>query len=192
MADIILNELKLRDNEIDPDWASEEFGFRVQSGKFENISSLEGGASSKWMRKLHLESEFGIKTYVVKVAPKPIIEERFELAREALFYKELGPELVGIIPSCIYTKGNMETGSKLIIMEDLNGILSGKLIGPDHPHTWAYKAEVEKLTSEGPGVEKIIEGTFCHTAMLHAKYWMSESLQNYEWLALRQKDNKEN
>jgi hypothetical protein len=105
----------------------------------------------------------------------------------------MGPALGDVLPKIIYARGDMQTGQKIIVMEDLgDGTVTGDLLGPHHPHTWHKKKEVEASTAGGPGPEAIIEGTFLATAQIHAKHWMSDELQRHEWLALRKQDDKTN
>jgi len=65
----------------------------------------------------------GNNVYVVKAIAIEKIElsKTLGLPREALFYQYLGKKLKGIVPSCRYASGDMSSGQKLVVMEDLKG-----------------------------------------------------------------------
>jgi hypothetical protein len=199
-AEIPLDELKMLEKGEDrchlvcPVWTSEAFGITVKSACFDESGSqgLEGGASSGSLRRLHVVTPEWTKTFVVKRSSGDN-PNQLELAREALFYQQLAPQLRDVVPACLYARGDMATGKKIIVMEDLSaGTVSGKLLGPAHPHNWAHKEQVEALTAAGPGIEAVIESTFSVTARVHAKFWRSEALQELSWLALRKEDSQAN
>jgi len=195
-----LDELQLLDTgDVDPKWASAQFGMDVHCASFSstNQDNLDGGGGaerdSESMRRLSIDAADGSREYVVKFAPKPLDPNRAELAREATFYQKLAPQLGDLVPRVVYARGDMATGRKIIVMEDLgNGIVSGKLLGPWHPHNWAKRETVEASTAAGPTPEVVIEGTILAAARIHARYWMSEEIQEYDWLALRKEDDRGN
>jgi len=118
--------------QVDPKWASEAFGITASSACFDDRGSegLEGGASSEGLRRLKVVTPEWSRSFVVKRSPGGD-PQRAELAREALFYQQIAPQLGGDVPGVLYARGDMETGKKIIVMEDLGaGTVSGKLLGP--------------------------------------------------------------
>jgi len=66
------------------------------------------------------------------------LSKRLGLAREALFYSQLAHHLPkDALPDIYYARGDYDTGSKFILMQDLkDGIDSGCLFGPGNPNNW--------------------------------------------------------
>ena len=128
------------------------------------------------------------------------LSQSLGLAREALFYKELAPQLTksGIqIPNIYYSFGNYETGEKCILMEDLGGddegegryLDSGILFGPGNPNNWnrnlpeqIEKAYGSSSSKEVPSAEDVTTATFVEIAKVHATFWNDESLLTHSWL----------
>jgi len=77
------------------------------------------------------------------------------LAREAIFYNKLASKIqlssstsTSCIPKIYYSYGDMESGSKVVIMEDLssNYIDSGILFGKGNPNNW--KRDLESIVKK--------------------------------------------
>lgn len=110
------------------------------------------------------------------------------LPREALFYDTLAKVLAkeGVsMPPVIYSHGNMETGEKTIIMEDLTEevVQSGYYFGGGSPLNWGKDLDqlMSKFT-EKPTAKEISLETFTQVAKMHRKYWMNETLLENAWL----------
>lgn len=72
-------------------------------------------------------------------ADKRDMNKQLGLAREALFYKAFSSNetLGSILPKVWHAEGDMSTGEKTIIMQDLgDAIQSGYFFGPVSPHNW--------------------------------------------------------
>eukprot|EP00434_Breviolum_minutum_P005308 symbB.v1.2.004681.t1/scaffold271.1/size245249/4 len=103
------------------------------------------------------------------------------LAREALFYQTLAethPVLKDILPKVLYAEGDMVSGSKEIIMEDLKeGIQSGYFFGSGSPLNW--DKDLMKMTrnltaSLSPlAISKMAASA---AAKLHATFWKDQTL----------------
>jgi hypothetical protein len=106
------------------------------------------------------------------------------------------PSMPQIIPKVYYSYGNMEDGSKVIIMEHLGGdyIDSGILFGPGNPNNWtrdlpAMMALAFPPLSSGNPVQaptpfEVANQTFLAIAHVHATFWRDpELLQDcFKWL----------
>jgi len=116
------------------------------------------------------------------------------LAREALFYKHLVPKLASevSIPTIYYAHGNMETGEKVVLMEDLSlssptYVDSGILFGPGNPNNWTrdLKGMIAKAyddRSKPPSGAEVANITFKAIAKVHANFWKDTTLLDHTWL----------
>eukprot|EP00128_Syssomonas_multiformis_P005158 Colp12_sorted_trinity150504_noHs@13627 len=134
-------------------------------------------------------------TYVLKQlpsdeagVPKP---ERIQLslalglAREGLFYEKLASSLGNIVPKVLYAKGDMKTGIKHTIMEDLSEYVdSGVLFGPGNPNNW--QRDLATLTKRAgspiPSASTVASVTFKAIAQVHARFWRDKTLLEQSWL----------
>ena len=72
----------------------------------------------------------------------------------------------GTVPECVYSSGDMATGEKILVLEDLGaGTVTGNMLGAMHPYTWDKREEVEAATKAGPGPEVVIAQTFAATSV---------------------------
>jgi hypothetical protein len=106
------------------------------------------------------------------------------LAREAFFYnhfaERLRPELQ--CAEVFYSYGDMQTGNKTLIMEDLSEcVQSGYFFGPTSPLN--YGKDLAKIT-EGLdfSAEQVAAASFEQAAILHAKFFGDESLLQSTYL----------
>ena len=62
-------------------------------------------------------------TFVVKRIAKEKMElsKTLGLPREALFYEKFADGLDGVVPKCAFAQGDMNTGRKIVVMEDMKG-----------------------------------------------------------------------
>jgi hypothetical protein len=191
-------------------------GKATVSMALEDFSGM-GGLSGAVMKKLRVvfadESE---KTYVYKTILERGQErsKNLELAREAMFYGIFASALVdrGVsLPTPVYTHGDMGTGEKTIILDDLSAacVQSGYFFGPGSPHNWGkdldavLRTSYETATGSGsssaaaavPGttneggdapwkipMEVIAQEAFRNAARMHATYWMDRGLLQHGWL----------
>lgn len=147
-----------------------------------------GGLSSATMLKLNVNFTDGTTVkYVYKNAPPghTTTSKNLGLPRESFFYKLLAPKLVeqGVtIPTVVYSYGDMTTGAKTIVMEDLSSgaLQSGYFFGPGSPLNWGK--DLDALVTTKLPAEVVARDTFRRAASLHATYWKDESLLQYKWL----------
>ncbi len=105
------------------------------------------------------------------------------LTAAALFYKHLAPVLGALVPTVAYAEGDMETGDKRVIMEDLSSYVdSGALFGPGNPNNWARDLRTFEERAGAPSPAAVALATFRAYAQMHAKYWRDEKLLGLPWL----------
>jgi len=95
-------------------------------------------------------------TLVAKQVPQSGLtsSRQLGLAREAIFYNKLASKIqlsstsTSCIPKIYYSYGDMESGSKVVFMEDLsfNYIDSGVLFGKGNPNNW--KRDLESIVKK--------------------------------------------
>lgn len=108
--------------------------------------------------------------------------------REAFFYQFLAAKLRSegtAIPLTLFAFGDMATGDKTLIMEDLSyhGIQSGYFYGPGTPLNWSK--DLPSLLQRVPnpvGVQEVALDTFLQAARLHRCYWGDSSILQFDWL----------
>jgi Ecdysteroid kinase-like family len=113
------------------------------------------------------------------------LSKQLGLAREALFYKEFAAEIpVNTIPTVFYSHGNMTTGQKVTIMQDLSSfsIDSSACFGPGNPHNWNRPWQEDAAKAGSPSAHKVANATFTAMARLHAHFWRQSRLLKYDWL----------
>ena len=146
------------------------------------------------------------KTLVIKQVPPAgrTQSQMLGLAREALFYQKLAPQigLLHSIPKIYYSIGDMESGSKLVLMEDLSNasyLDSGILFGPGNPNNWdrdlpsciakAYHlhspeggssttttSSSSSIVPSPPTSAQVARDTFVAIAQIHATFWKHSEL----------------
>lgn len=105
------------------------------------------------------------------------------LAREGLFYKHVAGQLGELVPKVVYAHGDMVTGHKCVIMEDLSDYVdSGALFGPGNPNNWKRTLSTYEERAGHPKVDTVVSITFRAYARVHAKYWRSQELLEKHWL----------
>uniref|UniRef100_A0A0G4IFR7 Aminoglycoside phosphotransferase domain-containing protein n=1 Tax=Chromera velia CCMP2878 TaxID=1169474 RepID=A0A0G4IFR7_9ALVE len=113
------------------------------------------------------------------------ISARLGLSREGLFGSETAFQRNDTIRACapvyLYARGNMESGEKLVIMEDLSeGIETGKWFGGSSYHN--MKRSIEDVPSD-VGLLEIVRKSVCVLAGIHAEFVCQRHLLlSFEWL----------
>lgn len=128
------------------------------------------------------------KTFVSKTSkPDATSARQLGLAREAFFYVNLADRIrkdVGnVVAEVLAAYGDMSTGHKAMIMEDLTGaIQTGYFFGPGSPHNWGK--DLEKLTAPAKDMtaEKMTSLAFQAAAKFHALYWKDSKMLEHAWL----------
>ena len=91
------------------------------------------------------------------------------------------------MPSILYLHGDMSTGEKTLILEDLSSscVQSGYFFGPGSPLNWGKDLPAQLATNRPAGVnamQQIARETSRKAASMHATYWMDRSLLEHKWL----------
>jgi hypothetical protein len=145
------------------------------------------------------------KNLVIKQVPPCGLQlsAQLGLARESFFFNHLANKVEVetnhdddgrinqmIIPQVYYSYGEMASGSKIVIMEDLsnNYIDSGILFGPGNPNNWNrdLPAKIAKAYSQSrpPTTFEVANHSFLAIARVHATFWKDKDLlrDEYSWL----------
>jgi hypothetical protein len=119
-------------------------------------------------------------TFVIKSTKQGTFAQSksLRLAREGEFYKAFGEPLRSILSEVVFSFGDLETGAKLLVMEDLSdAVQTGYFFGPGSPLNWG-----KDLIHEQRGLHKtvtaelIVERSMMLCAKLNGLYWMRPSL----------------
>ena len=202
-------------NDIDPSWMEQQkilsgssiqilkceaidvsnLGRKAKDGNAREGATLKVSVHYKMTKPQESINRNKIKTLILKQIPpsgKPLAK-RLGLAREALFYNELAPRVSSsvtndnnhITPKTYFSWGNMETGEKMVLMEDLSAdmIDSGVLFGPGNPNNWSrdlpamIQASFPKPdTLPPPTAAQVTKNTFMAIAKVHAHFWNNHTL----------------
>ena len=94
----------------------------------------------------------------------------------------MAPLLTFRMPKVYYSFGDGETGTKVIIMEDLSDLINaGYFFGPHNPFNW--NKDLPSFIKEAKmRLSQVIQIVFLQAAKLHATFWKDESLLKEEWL----------
>lgn len=188
------------DTHLDVEWLTTHTTNHLppcKSCTVEDISNATRlGATARDGATLRLTVEFmddSTTTLVVKQVPKNgrALSQQLGLAREALFYNELAAELnepsanndsQQLIPKVLYAYGDMSTGAKVVIMEDLSDVSvdSGAFFGPGNPNNWKrdLPAMMARAGPSSPSAATVARVTFTSMAQVHATFWCREDLLN--------------
>jgi hypothetical protein len=125
------------------------------------------------------------RSLVLKTFPLHMWEQnkRLGLSREGLFYSTFGAEFSSMLPKVVYSYGDMSTGEKTILFEDLsNCIQAGYYCGPYSPHNWGK--DLVGLIESCPDfdVDAITEKAFLVASEVHSRFWMKKDLLDFSWL----------
>lgn len=133
-----------------------------------------------------------IKKYVIKSTKKGTFQQSksLKLAREGEFYKLFKNELKSILAEVIFSYGDLETGSKLLIMEDLSdAVQTGYFFGPGSPLNWGKDLIKEQKTLHSiVTLDMVVEHSMMANARLNGLNWMRQSLLEPQYSFLRGQD----
>jgi hypothetical protein len=124
----------------------------------------------------------------IKLAAASPTSRRLGLAREALLlrhWRELSTaegsscELGSVLPPVLHAEGSLETGAKVIVLEDLSAscVQLGRLFGKGNPNNWGV--DLEASTRRVPpalDAAAAMRLAFSAAAKLHAPYWGCRAL----------------
>lgn len=190
------------DSHIDPAWIRHHAKLACTECLVKDISnqgrlgeSPRDGATLKLTVTLE-DSPEPLSLVVKQVPPKGRpTSQMLGLAREAFFYNQLAPDVKSsdpqqsIIPKILYAHGDMKSGAKVVVMEDLSqsAVDSGVFFGPGNPNNW--KRDLPAMAARaGPNVPtaaKVAKRTFVELAQVHAAFWCRTDLldaQKYDWM----------
>lgn len=143
-----------------------------------------GGLNAEMIRfKLSLE-DGASENVVLKRQKEAGLPKGKELgtSRECLFYQELASAINADLPKVLWSFGDMETGEKAILMEDLSdAVQAGLFFGPKVPINLGKDLAAETAGfNESPA--SITALAYSAAARLHATYWRPEDLLGKRWL----------
>lgn len=217
------------DTHIDPAWIRHRTGLPCTNCLVEDISNetrrgnrVRDGATLKLSLTLDGASSSSSSTnsrslsLIIKQVPEhsQLRSRQLGLAREALFYNHLAADVEALagdqqdrsndmIPKIWYAHGDMATGEKVVIMEDLSpeAVDSGVFFGPGNPNNWKrdLKAMVAQAGPKPPLASTVAKATFRDLARVHATFWCRSDLlsedknwmRGQEWLQGKGKDTWE-
>jgi hypothetical protein len=183
--DIISSRIRVSaDSLIDPLVLSDILGERILTVQVTDLSG-SGGLNATMVRLMLVTASNETRTLVMKSFPVAQWERnrKLGLSREAIFYSHFAPELTNMLPRVVYSFGDMSTGEKTILFEDLTDcVQAGYFCGPYSPHNWGK--DLEKLTERCPDfdVVSITDKAFTLAAEFHGRYWMNTNLLELLWL----------
>jgi hypothetical protein len=169
-----------------PAWLSHQIGVSVVTAKVEPVVGHGGMVAGLHRITMTLEGG-GSKSAIVKTTknhpdPEPAAVG-MGLPREAFFFDSFAQHL-GVIslPAVWNSHGNMSTGNKVLVMEDVSDCAcAGFFYGPTSPLN--YGKDLVKLTKDFPySVEQVTAASFEQAAKLHAQFWSDKSLLKHSWL----------
>lgn len=167
------------------EWLSSHFGKDVVNVDIVDMSGA-GGLNAR-MNRLDIQfADSSSQSVIMKnIRPAGLTNSKnLGLPRESLFYRELAPSLAITTPSVFFTHENMNTGEKILLLENLcDCIQSGYFFGPHSCLNWGK--DLKALTSaapEGLGDKEIAEKSFIMAAKMHAQYWNDAGLMSRSWL----------
>jgi len=175
----------LDDTHIDPSWIRQSTGLTCRSCSVQDISNqtrqgatVRDGATLKLTLEMDGSSFMSLIVKQVPPSGQPL-SQQLGLAREALFYQQLAGDLPDkSVPKIYYAAGDMKSGTKVVIMEDLSlgSIDSGVLFGPGNPNNWNRDCESLAKRAGNPSSRQVALVTFRVMARIHAVYWRRNSL----------------
>jgi hypothetical protein len=166
-----------------PVWLSSLLGKEVTS--VDEIDMNGDGGLNATMKRLIIQfsdlSEIRLVAKIFKEGKWPASKDLGQ-PRECLFYQHLASDLNVPTPKVYFAYGNMETGEKIILLEDLSDcIQSGYYFGLFSPHNWGKDLEFITGNAHASTIE-IAGKAFDLAARLHAKHWKNNQLVSFPWL----------
>ncbi|CAJ1354047.1 unnamed protein product, partial [Effrenium voratum] len=170
--------------DISAEWLASRLQRDVTTVKVEDMSAA--GGMSCLMVRLHLSFGDGSSSSMVYKRVREGghgMSGDLGLAREACFYQELAEStaLAGVLPKIFFAQGDLTTGEKHIIMEDLRGVQSGYFFGPYSPLNWGK--DLEKATEGFPlSALQVAKLAARQAAKLHGSFWKRRPSEDCAWL----------
>eukprot|EP00756_Hemistasia_phaeocysticola_P009800 Hpha_TRINITY_DN14949_c3_g5::TRINITY_DN14949_c3_g5_i1::g.144182::m.144182 len=161
------------------EWISGKCGVKCSSARIERLA--QQGMSGAEILRVFVSGEEEAErkdTLVIKIVKKSAKSAGLGLPREAVLYNNVAPALKPFVPRIHYSYGDMATGEKCVVMEDLSSALNaGYFYGPGNPNNWGK--DLEGLcagVTPVPTSAEVTEKSFLVAAVLHATYWRDGGL----------------
>lgn len=170
----------------------QQLGIASEDGAPLPIVPFSGaGGSYSDMHAIRLTDSTGAvcRSFIVKSIPddeqKQTQAKELGLAREAFFFTTLGGEVAKVVrvPEVWYAKGDMLSGRKVVLMEELCYVTqSGYFFGPGSPLN--HRKNLQEICDRAgnPTPKEVAAATIQAAAKLHAQFWLDESLLEFPWL----------
>lgn len=186
MSTFHANSIMTEDHVTDTHWLSRVLGITVNSVTVEDMSG-SGGMSGHMRRLRIVSSDNEETTYVLKSTQQRGLEQskQLGLAREGKFYCTFYEHFKEILPVVKYSHGDLESGEKFILFEDLSdSVQTGYYFGPHSPLNWGKDLNAEKKDLHDVTLEMILEGSMMLAARYHGMNWKNASLlaDDMSWL----------
>eukprot|EP00039_Didymoeca_costata_P003080 m.65000 g.65000 ORF g.65000 m.65000 type:complete len:408 (+) comp11693_c0_seq1:108-1331(+) len=184
---------------MEPAWLSKVMGREVESASWDEdeLDKLNKNTSMRWATVQFSDKKEETMKIVLKTAASNEGNSKlYGLAREGYFYAEWqdllsmstpadakialsADDLKSVLPVVYHSKGNMETGAKEILLEDLSTCVQcGYFYGAANPNNWGKDLEGAckglKLTPD-----ELTKICFSAASKLHAPFWNSTELLQY-------------
>jgi hypothetical protein len=175
-------------HELSPAWLKEHCGIECERCTVRDISNKTAPRSCFVLTFVPDRAALVLKQLASSEDGTPLpqriqLSKGLGLAREGLFYKHLAPALGSLVPTVVYAAGDMASGYKAVIMEDLSSFVdSGALFGPGNPNNWQRDLRAYEERAGEPSAATVASVTFRAYARLHAKYWREAKLLEMSWL----------
>lgn len=170
------------------EFVKEYLGLDAKEVLLNPLSGAGGLAAVMQKLSVQLEDE-STQTFILKRTPQASLAQAKNLGqpREAFFYTKFSAEMIYNLPQVVYAHGNMNTGAKALLMNDLsNSIQSGYYYGPYSPHNWGKDLSSITGIADEAGRIELMETisliAFRTAAKMHGKYWKDASLSQFKWL----------
>ncbi|KAJ3073999.1 hypothetical protein HDU99_001813 [Rhizoclosmatium hyalinum] len=172
------------------DWIQRHVHPAATSASLAPLSDA-GGLSGK-MRKVEITSDDSStpSTLILKSYTNLERSKTLQLAREAFFYNALAAKLGGVTPKVYHAFGDMDTGEKVILMQDLSSthVQAGYFFGNCSPHNWGkdlvgLTGGLDQNSEERVALTRIIAlHAFKIAAKMNSTFWKDKSLFKHSWL----------
>lgn len=147
-------------------------------------SHVAGGLSGRCDRLVVTLGDRTTRTFVLKTHAGGAAAVRLGLAREALAYTHLASRLAALraVPECYFAAGDLATGAKALLLEDVDGVDSGLCFGGGSPLNWGREAAVAAAAAVATP-EAAARSAFALAARWHAAFWRdSAAVAGAPWL----------
>lgn len=200
-----LLQSKCNDKEIDATaWFNDELGIPVKCARIAEAKTMGGMSEAAFLsvavdflsdevlplrrfiikyRGLAASSKDADKRKNDKVLE---ISKSLGLVRESMFYKHMASRLPRrTVCECLHAVGDLSTGKKLMILEDLSTFVpAGLYFGPGNPNNWELDDMSKRIVNAVDRKTTISVSTRAIglLAELHATFWKDSSLLKTQWL----------